>query len=260
MFQLFTKNTKDNNDTLSSERKSELKKLCKKLNIRLRSLSMLDRALTHSSYIKKNNNKDKCYERLEFLGDAVLSASVAYILYEDKPNFREGRMTSLRSSIVDEPTLAEIGFELGLDKYINLGKGENLSDTRARKKVTSDVVEAIIAAIFLEKGFKEAFKFVQQIMKGHIKNRLVQGTEDNKTKLQKLVVERFKQYPMYKVIDEKGPDHSKIFNIKVTVAGKYTANGKGRSKKEAEKEAAGKVLAIILRSIKSKKQKKKVAK
>lgn len=241
MLRLFSKNS-SSNEKLTPERKKQLKVLCEKLKVKVRDLELLDRALTHSSCRDKTGKMMESYERLEFLGDSVLSLSVSYILYHTNPSFAEGKLSAIRSSVVDEITLAEIGAQLDIYPYINLGKGEQLKDERAKKKVFADIMESIIAVLFLDGGYEKAFKFVEQIMYVPIEQRLTEGTRDYKTRLQQYSIERFKEYPSYAVVGERGPDHNKIFQVEVTVAGKYKGSGMGRSKKEAEQKAAYKVL------------------
>ena len=241
MLHLFSKNT-ETLHTLSVERKIALKKLCKKLQIRVKNLSLLDRALTHTSFLHRNKKIYQSYERLEFLGDSILNASVSHILYYTHPDFMEGKMSAIRSSVVDEKTLSEIGMNFGVDNYINLGKGEKLDDKRARQSVTADIIESIIAVLFLEGGFQNAFKFVKRIITPHLDKRYEQGLRDFKSKLQRMSLERFKEYPVYEVVGERGPEHNKIFDMKVRILDKYSAVASGRSKKEAEQKAAKEVI------------------
>lgn len=241
MLRLFSRNS-SNNEKLTPERKKLLKKLCEKLKVRISNLELLDRALTHSSCRDKTGKLMDSYERLEFLGDSVLSLAVSYMLYNTNPTFAEGKLSAIRSSVVDEATLAEIGNQLDIYPYINLGKGEQLKDERARKKVFADIIESIIAVIFMDGGYEKAYKFVEHIIGVHIDQRLTEGTRDYKTRLQQLSIERFKEYPVYAVTGEKGPDHNKIFQVEVTVGGKFKATGIGRSKKEAEQKAAYRIL------------------
>lgn len=242
MFRLFSRSTKAD---ISPERKKQLKELIQIFKIRVKSLSNLDRALTHTSFIKKSSEITLSYERLEFLGDAILNAAMAHILYDQEPNSMEGRLTMIRASLVDETTLSEIGLERGILKYVKLGKGETLSDSRAQHKVSADIMEALIATVYLDFGFGYAKKFVERLLKDHIKRRLQQGNRDFKTRLQKWSLATFKQYPEYKVLGEKGPDHNKEFEIQVSVGDTYQFTAKGRSKKEAEQRAAKKLLLQV---------------
>jgi len=228
------------------ERIRRLKRLCSKLSIGIKDYRLLDRAFTHTSSLERPGRYEEAYERLEFLGDSILNASIAYLLYSNHPSLTEGGLSSLRSSLVDEKTLSGVSFELHLLDYVNLGKGETLSDPRAREKVAADVLEALIGVIFLENGFEKALKFVKGILGDEIELRIKSGTRDYKTQLQKLSVSRYKEYPVYQVLREIGPDHNKIFEVVVNVHNKYTATAKGRTKKEAEQNAA----EIVLKQMK----------
>lgn len=242
MLRFFSKNT---DRKLSNERVRRLKELSRRLGVGIHDFDNLDRALTHTSALEKSAPLEETYERLEFLGDSILNASVAQILYLSNPGLSEGGLSALRSSVVDERTLAEVGHTLGVLDFVNLGKGETLSDSRAREKVTADIMESIIAVIFLEKGFPRAQKFVKKILGAEIEQRLKNGTRDFKTQVQKWSVSKFREYPQYEVIQEYGPDHNKIFEVRVTVHGRFTATGKGRTKKDAEQHAAEQVLQSI---------------
>lgn len=239
MFPWFSENS--SKTRLTPERKRRLRELCSKLGIKVNALSDLDRALTHSSSIERSGTHTETYERLEFLGDSILNASMAYLLFQRHPNLTEGGLSAYRSSLVDERTLSEIAETFGILEYINLGKGESLGDIRAREKVTADIMESIIGVIFMEKGFDRAFRFVSDIMEDHLRARVEQGTRDFKTQLQKWAVAKYREYPNYTVVNEIGPDHNKVFEVKASVAGKYESTARGRTKKEAEQKAAEKI-------------------
>lgn len=248
MFLSFLRNSKD--DDLSIYRKKQLKELCKVLKIKIKALSLLDRALTHTSAVDNKNEKCiKSYERLEYLGDSILNSCIAYILYKKSPYMKEGLLSAIRSSVVDEKTLYEISMKFNLLKYIRLGGGEILSDTRAKEKVSADVFEALIAVIFLENGFNKTLKFIENIMLDIINSRLDNGTRDYKSKLQKLVVSKYKEYPIYSIVNEEGPDHNKVYEVMVNVHNEYFAKAKGRSKKEAEQYAAKIILEEYFNNI-----------
>lgn len=244
MSALFSRNTSSKHP-LTSERKQQLRELCRILKIRVWSLSLLDRALTHTSYLTKNNREVQSYERLEFLGDSILNASASLMLYREEPAYKEGRMSALRSSLVDERTLSEISQELGIDRYINLGKGERLSDQRARRKVSADVVESIIGVLYLDRGFEYARRFVDRLIYPLFLSRLERGLRDHKSKLQRISLEKYKKYPEYRVLKESGPDHNKIFEVQVCLDTYYCEVGQARSKKEAEQQAAKKALSVL---------------
>ncbi len=248
---LFSRNMKDK-EKISPIRIKKLKILCRKLDIKIKKYYMLDRALTHSSCLDKANEYNETYERLEFLGDSILNASVAFILFINNPKLTEGGLSALRSSLVDEKTLSEIAISYNILAYINLGKGETLSDTRAKEKVAADIIESIIGVLFLEKGFKGALAFVKKLMEDEISKRLKTGTRDYKTQIQKWSISKFKEYPVYQVINESGPDHNKIFEVRVSIHNEYAATATGRTKKDAEQKAAEKVLNEIKSKVNSK--------
>jgi len=193
MFRFFLKNSKT--DNLTNERKNCLKKLCKVLNIKIKNYILLDIALTHTSANEKlninsgksNNIRNYNYERLEFLGDSILNACVTYILYKIIPTMREGFLSDLRSSIVDEKSLSEISKGINLIEYIKLGNYEQLLDGRAQEKIMADVLEAIIGVVFIENGFTKTLKFIETLFKKIINQRIEFGSKDFKSKLQKLV-------------------------------------------------------------------------
>jgi ribonuclease-3 len=246
MLPLFSRNTnKLKPRRLSDKRIKDLKELSARLSLKIKDYTLLNKALTHSSCVDKTGLNNEPYERLEFLGDSILNASIAYQLYIDNPNLSEGGLSSLRSSLVDEKTLSEIAQGLKLLDYINLGKGETLSDPRARQKVAADIAEAVIGVTFLERGFEKALEFVRHILDPEIKKRLETGTRDFKTQLQKWAVSRFKEYPVYKIIRETGPDHNKTFEVMASVHNEWRATAKGRTKKEAEQKAAEFVVGAI---------------
>lgn len=249
MSPLFSKSSKKEKKTsapaLTPLRKKKLAELCKKLGITLRNYVLLDTALAHSSSVEKGAGIRESYERLEFLGDSVLNTSMAYLLYENNPDYSEGSLSALRSSLVDEKTLSEIAFSFHILHYIKLGKGETLSDSRAKEKVAADVMESIIGVIFLDKGFDKALAFVKRVMSAEIKKRILVGTRDYKTQIQKWAVSRYKEYPVYEMVSERGPDHNKIFEVRVRIHNEFTATATGRTKKDAEQKAAEKVLIEI---------------
>lgn len=244
MSPLFSRNT-NNSHILTPQRKQQLKQLCKILKIRVWSLSLLDRALTHTSFLSKSNSEIQSYERLEFLGDSILNASVSWLLFQEKPSYKEGKMSALRSSLVDERTLSEISQELQLDTFVNLGKGERLSDQRARRKVSADVIESIVGVLFMDRGFNYARRFVERLIYPFFQKRLERGLRDYKSKLQRVSLERYKKYPNYLVLKESGPDHNKVFEVQVSLDESYCEVGIARSKKEAEQQAAKKALAVM---------------
>lgn len=239
----FLKSTRETK--LSPARLKQLKQLCKNMNIHVKALTLLDRAFTHASYGHENKDVLYNYERLEFLGDSVLNLGIARLLYEGRPNEKEGVLSALRASVVDEPTLYTIAQQYSFYDYLNLGKGESLSDERARMKVLADVVESFLAVYFLEHGWEKTFVFIKKLFQPVLEQRLALGTRDYKSQLQKWALSNYKEYPIYRVIKEDGPDHNKLFTVEVTLHQTWRAVAQGRSKKDAEQKAAEQLLFSV---------------
>ena len=201
---------------------------------------LLKRALTHSSLLQQAKDRHlKNNERLEFLGDAFLDAIVAVRLCELMPKAPEGVLTKERAKVVCEGSLAEVGNELGLGEYLRLSKGEEASGGREKPAIIADAVEAVIGAIFMDGGYGEADTFVRRIMNGQIQ-RAVEGKliNDYKTELQERVPPKCQLKLKYSVVGEEGPDHAKTFHVELTYDGHLIGKGSGKSKKEAEMNAA----------------------
>ncbi len=201
-------------------------------------LSLLKLALTHSSYANEiTRTKKKCEfnERIEFLGDAVLELVSSDFIYSDKKNMSEGDMTKYRASIVCEPTLAECARNIELDKYILLGKGEELTGGRKRDSIISDAMEAVIGAIYLDGGLASAKDFIHSFVLNDLENK--QLFYDSKTILQEYAQANGLSYE-YKLISEEGPEHAKTFVMAVEIEGREIARGQGNSKKHAQQHAA----------------------
>lgn len=198
---------------------------------------LLKQALTHSSYANEHRmSKHENNERLEFLGDAVLEIITSEYLYRKYEQMLEGELTKFRASIVCEPTLANFSKEIELGDYLMLGKGEDNSGGRHRASVLSDAVEALIGAIYLDGGLEEARIFVESTLLKDVEKRKL--FVDSKTHLQEIVQKNSDQPVEYIIVSEKGPDHSKLFDVEVRHIGNIIGRGVGRSKKSAEQEAA----------------------
>ena len=209
----------------------------KKIQYIFQDKSLLNQALTHSSYAnEKKHSKLSDNERFEFLGDAVLELVTSDYLFKNYNKLSEGELTKLRASIVCEPTLSQCAKDLQLGKYINLGKGEELSGGRNRKSVLSDALEAVIGAIYLDSGFEEAYRFVKKFILKDIENKKL--FYDSKTILQEFIQQKSQTPLEYVLVDESGPDHNKLFIVEVVFEGKVLGVGKGKSKKTAEQKAA----------------------
>jgi len=204
---------------------------------------LLVTALTHSSYSnEKRLKKNECNERLEFLGDAVLELISSESIFLSHPRLPEGDLTRIRASYVCEPTLALCARELRLGEYLLLGKGEDMTGGRDRDSILSDAMEATIGAVYLDGGFARAKEYVEEfILKDIEKKKLFY---DSKTYLQEIVQGNHQQM-QYVLVDEKGPDHNKSFQVEVQIGGKTIASGVGRTKKKAEQAAAYQAILVL---------------
>ena len=204
---------------------------------------LLKTALTHSSFaneIKKHNISDN--ERLEFLGDAVLELVTSDFIFKNHI-MSEGKMTKLRASIVCEPTLSLCAKEFGLEKFIRLGKGEEMTGGRNRDSIVSDATEALLGAIYLDGGFANAKEFVLNFVLNDIEHK--QLFYDSKTILQEIVQENGTQPVEYILTKEEGPDHNKNFTVEARVNGKVMGQGSGHTKKAAEQAAAYQAIRVL---------------
>lgn len=208
---------------------------------------LLKEALTHKSYVNENPVKGtKDNERLEFLGDAVLDMVISEYLFERLPEAQEGELSKIKSTVVSEPTLAQIAKKINLGEYIFLGKGENLSQGRSKNSLLANTLEAVIAAIYLDGGIQETKKFIHRWFIETIENILThQLTFDYKTDFQEECQRIFEILPEYRLVKSFGPDHDKSFEIHLVVKGKVFGIGVGKSKKEAEQKAAKEGLNLI---------------
>jgi ribonuclease III len=199
----------------------------------------LEEALTHKSYLNENPSPGRRHnERLEFLGDAVLGLCVGHLLMERFPDVREGDLSMIRAQVVNETTLAAVAGELDLGEWLFLGKGEEQTGGRKKASILADACEALIASVYLDGGFAAAFEACRRLFEPRFAGLEQPGRGDHKTRLQELAQGRLKETPRYGVVEEKGPDHEKVFVVAVTVGGRELARGEGRSKKEAEQRAA----------------------
>ncbi len=215
-----------------------------KLGLKFNNQDLLKQAFTHRSYINENRESDLEHnERLEFLGDAVLELVTTDFLYKKYPKKHEGDLTALRSSLVNTQSISDVSTELGFNDYLLLSKGESRDTGRARSFILANTFEAVTGAIFLDLGYDAAQKFILDNLAPKIDKILDKGTWiDAKSKLQEKVQEKIGITPNYKTIREDGPDHDKTFTVAVCYGEKEIDKGSGKSKQEAEQEAAKKVL------------------
>ena len=214
-----------------------LKELQNKIGYHFRDEELLMSALMHSSYVnEKHLPKYKCNERLEFLGDAVLELISSEFLFFSNRKTPEGELTRLRASMVCEPSLAFCAREIELGDYLLLGKGEEVTGGRKRDSITSDALEALIGAIYLDGGFASAKEFIHNFVLNDLENKKL--FYDSKTILQEIVQGVHGQQVMYKLVKEEGPDHNKSFTVEAYIGDKLYGEGTGRTKKASEQEAA----------------------
>lgn len=217
--------------------KQSIKSLEHKIGYQFQNKKLLKQAMIHSSYAnEKHLPKYECNERLEFLGDAVLELVSSEFLFFEHDKMPEGELTKTRASMVCEPALAFCARELELGEYLLLGKGEDATGGRKRESITSDAMEALIGAIYLDGGFANAKEFVHKFVLNDLENRKL--FFDSKTILQEIVQAHFKDTIHYELTDEKGPDHDKLFQVSVFIGKDEWGCGTGRTKKAAEQEAA----------------------
>jgi ribonuclease-3 len=217
-----------------------------KIHYQFKDRKYLEEALRHSSYVNEQPEENlRDNERLEFLGDAVLNLVISHMLMAKDPSLNEGDLSQIRAGLVNESRLADLAREIDIGTFILLGKGEDQTNGRDKNSILADAFEAVMAAIYLDGGFRQVF----QILEFHFNPLLdhidwPQTAFDYKSRLQELVQTSHKAIPRYTVIEESGPDHNKTFRIKVRVLD-IEAEGQGKSKKMAEQDAAKNGLAIL---------------
>lgn len=215
----------------------DLKVLEEKIGYTFTDFSLIKKAMIHSSYAnEKHLPKYECNERLEFLGDAVLELVASEFLFYENRKMPEGELTKTRASMVCEPALAFCAKELDLGVYLLLGKGEDATGGRERNSVTSDALEALIGAIYMDGGFANAKEFIHRFILDDLENKTL--FFDSKTILQEIVQANFKSSITYRLIGEMGPDHEKSFRVAVYIGEEEYGIGVGHTKKAAEQVAA----------------------
>ena len=217
--------------------KEALRELQDKIGYQFKDESLLKQALTHSSFANEQKiNKLNNYERLVFLGDAVLELVSSEFLFNENKDMPEGQLTRLRASMVCEPALAYCARDIELGSYILLGKGEEATGGRKRDSITSDVMEAVIGAIFLDGGIENAKEFINHFVLSDLENKIL--FLDSKTLLQEEIQKKNTAQLRYELVGETGPDHDKQFSVEAYLDDKLIGSGVGRTKKAAEQQAA----------------------
>ena len=216
-----------------------------KLNYRFKNQELLRNALTHSSYANEEHCRFGSNERLEFLGDSVLSIIVSEYIYKNFKNLPEGELTKLRASLVCEKALSGFSRELELGRFLYLGKGESHNHGEERPSILADAFEAVLAAIYLDGGFEPAKKHVLRFITGELNSHDDDAFKDYKTLLQEIIQKNPEERLEYILTDETGPDHDKRFTVEVHLNSNVIGKGEGRSKKAAEQEAARQALVLM---------------
>lgn len=213
-----------------------IEKLEQKIAYTFRNRELVMQAVTHSSYANERKiNRIKNYERIEFLGDAVLELVSSEFLYEKHDEMPEGQLSRTRAAMVCEPSLAACARDLELDRFILLGKGEEMTGGRSRDSIVSDVMEALIGAIYLDGGFEKAKEFIQRFVLEDLEHKAL--FYDAKSMLQ-VEAQKTGEDVHYVLAGESGPEHDKIFCVEVYQGGKLLGKGSGHNKKKAEQQAA----------------------
>lgn len=231
---------------LSKARRGELKQLENRLSYSFKESRLLEEALTHRSYMHETSKAGKAgshNERLEFLGDAVLELAISHLLMQDHSRFQEGYLSKIRAALVNRDCLTERAHRIELGNYLRLGKGEEHAEGRHKSSLLSDAYEAVLGAIYLDRGYEKAFDVIRQ----QFKDLLAQVEKDDfirdyKTQLQEKIQLLFRTVPRYVLKSATGPDHDKLFEVELWINKNRLASGVGKTKKLAEQAAAEKAL------------------
>jgi ribonuclease III len=228
-------------------RRRSVEELSAALGVSFADPDLLQQSLYHRSYLNEAPDREiESNERLEFLGDAVLSIIVSEKLYRDYPGLSEGQLSQIRASLVRWDALAQAAQRIDLGAYLVLGRGEELSGGRNRPSNLAGAYEALIGAAFLDGGMTKARKLVLKLLKADFEEIAARGaTADSKSDLQHVAQTRWHQIPEYKLISSEGPDHAKLFTVEVAVGEQVLGRGQGRNKKQAELNAARQALETL---------------
>ena len=222
-----------------------MKPLEENLRYEFKNKKLLINALTHSSYANEARDGISSNERLEFLGDSVLSIVVSEYIYKEFNNLPEGELTKLRASLVCEKSLCQFSRELDLGKHLRLGKGEDKGGGRERDSILADAFEAVLAAMYLDGGFNVAKNHVMRFIKNELKHTDDEVFKDYKTALQEIIQKNPEESVTYILTKESGPDHDKVFEVEVRLNSNTIGKGMGKNKKQAEQSAAKEALRLM---------------
>jgi len=237
----FPPSSSDANNTVRTE---QLRALAERIGMPIENYGLLNRALTHASVSADTAERALDYESLEFLGDAVLGLAIAHRLYERIPDRTPGEYSRIRAGVVNRRCLAQIARRLDIASAIRLGKGEELAGGRQRTSLLADCLEAMIGALYLDRGWTAALEFVARVFEPELDRELASDRIwDFKSRLQNYCQGRRLPLPVFTIVQSEGPDHRKQFEVEVSLGGKPAGRGRGLSKKEAEQNAARAALA-----------------
>ena len=235
-----------------SDRTDEVFPLQKTLGYTFSDIRLLNKALTHKSYVNERSESLKHNERFEFLGDSVLDVLVSDYLVSEFSDYAEGTLSKIRAAVVNETCLADLARKIELGKYLLLGKGEDFSGGRNKSSILADAFEAVAGALFRDGGLESASQVFLPLLKGKISNFSHSWSfRDFKSELQEYTQNKWVCTPNYKVVNEFGPDHAKKFEVTVTIKNQVKGQGSGSSKKEAEQAAAKMAMEKFLESSKT---------
>ncbi|MFH0926750.1 MAG: ribonuclease III [bacterium] len=226
---------------MDENRELELKAFQDKINYHFNDINLLNHTLTHKSYANELRKFQEVEnnERLEFLGDSVLGLIISDFLFKEFPEYPEGELSKIKSYIVSEAALAELARNIQLGDYLLLGKGENQTGGRDKSSILSDAFEALIAGIYIDGKFEKIYEWIITLFKEKIKSFTCgEKIFDYKTQLQEYTQAKLSCIPGYRITSENGPEHERMFEIQLYLNGSYISSGQGKSKKEAEQEAA----------------------
>lgn len=208
---------------------------------------LLDQVFTHRSYLNETNEKLESNERMEFLGDSILSFIVSSFIFSHYNNLKEGELTNLRSILTNTDTLGSVAQKLNLGKQLKLSRGEEAGGGRENKSILANTFEALVGGLYLDQGTHAVQKFIEEVLLSNIEKLIrEEGLKDPKSKLQEILQDKYRIAPAYKIMKEEGPDHAKMYTVGVYVHEKLLAVGVGKSKQEAEKNAARNALSSQL--------------
>lgn len=233
---------------MKKTRLKELESVQENLNYKFKDIELLQTALTHSSYANEQSMKiTDNNERLEFLGDAVVSLIVSQYLYKKYPNYPEGELTKIRAKVVCESSLAFIAKKINLGELLLLGKGEEATGGRTRESILGDASESLVGAIYTDSDYETTKKILLDKFENDLVHAVARGSLfiDYKTDLQENLQKRKRSRIEYNVSKEEGPDHNKVFHIDVLIDNSVVGQGSGRNKKEAEQMAAKEALLVL---------------